>query len=30
MKKLAFFVAALVLALGLAQCKKEQPANAQR
>ena len=29
MKKLAFFVAALVLALGLAQCKKEQPATPQ-
>ena len=29
MKKLAVFVAALVLALGLAQCKKEQPATPQ-
>ena len=29
MKKLAIFVAALVLALGLAQCKKEQPATPQ-
>ena len=29
MKKLAFFVAALVLTLGLAQCKKEQPITPQ-
>lgn len=29
MKKLAFFVAALVLALSLAQCKKEQPITPQ-
>ena len=29
MKKLAILVAALVLALGLAQCKKEQPATPQ-
>ena len=29
MKKIAFFVAALVLALGLAQCKKEQPITPQ-
>ena len=29
MKKIAIFVAALVLALGLAQCKKEQPATPQ-
>lgn len=29
MKKLAIFVAALVLALGLAQCKKEQPITPQ-
>ncbi|MBO7082394.1 MAG: hypothetical protein J6W30_00930, partial [Bacteroidales bacterium] len=29
MKKLAVFVAALVLTLGLAQCKKEQPATPQ-
>ena len=29
MKKLAIFVAAFVLALGLAQCKKEQPATPQ-
>ena len=29
MKKLTIFVAALVLALGLAQCKKEQPATPQ-
>jgi len=29
MKKLAIFVAALVLTLGLAQCKKEQPATPQ-
>ena len=29
MKKLAIFVAAFVLALGLAQCKKEQPITPQ-
>ena len=29
MKKIAIFVAALVLTLGLAQCKKEQPATPQ-
>lgn len=29
MKKMAIFVAALVLTLGLAQCKKEQPATPQ-
>ena len=29
MKKLAVFVAAFVLTLGLAQCKKEQPATPQ-
>jgi hypothetical protein len=29
MKKIAIFVAALVLALGLAQCKKEQPVTPQ-